>query len=84
MAGRIGRMVTVISDRPIQYLGEKLPNPKPKAGYDVVFALLNLPGSGKGSGELGPAAKAKIEAGAVVTEDYGAEVVMLTDIEMKK
>jgi hypothetical protein len=79
-----GRMVTVISDKPIGYLGEKLPNPKPKAGYDVAFALLNLPASGKGSGELGPAAKAKIEAGAVVTEDYGAEVVMLTDIERKK
>ena len=79
-----GRMVTVISDKPIGYLGEKLPNPKPKAGYDVAFALLNLPASGKGSGELGPAAKVKIDAGAVVTEDYGAEVVTLTDIERKK
>ena len=77
-------MVTVISDKPIGYLGEKLPNPKPKAGYDLAFALLNLPGSGKGSGELGPAAKVKIEAGAVVTEDYGAEVVTLKDVEMKK
>ena len=79
-----GRMVTVISDKPIGYLGEKLPNPKPKAGYDVAFALLNLPASGKGSGELGPAAKVKIDGGAVVTEDYGAEVVTLTDIEGKK
>ena len=79
-----GRMVTVISDKPIGYLGEKLPNPKPKAGYDLAFALLNLPGSGKGSGELGPAAKVKVDAGAVVTEDYGAEVVTLTDIERKK
>ncbi len=79
-----GRMVTVISDKPIGYLGEKLPNPKPKAGYDLAFALLNLPGSGKGSGELGPAVKVKVDAGAVVTEDYGAEVVTLTDIEKKK
>jgi len=79
-----GRMVTVISDKPIGYLGEKLPNPKPKAGYDVAFALLNLSASGKGSGELGPAAKVKIDGGAVVTEDYGAEVVTLTDIERKK
>jgi hypothetical protein len=79
-----GRLVTVISDKPIGFLGEKLPNPKPKAGYDLAFALLNLPGSGKGSGELGPAVKVKVDAGAVVTEDYGAEVVTLTDIEKKK
>jgi hypothetical protein len=79
-----GRLVTVISDRPIAYLGEKLPNPKSKAGYDLAFALLNLPASGKGSGELGPAVKVRIEAGAIVTQDYAAEVVTLTDIEQKK
>jgi hypothetical protein len=79
-----GQLVTVFSDRPILYLGEKLPNPKPKAGYDLAFALLNLPASGKGNGELGPAARAKIDGGAIVTEDYGAEVVRLTDIEKKK
>jgi len=78
-----GRLVTVISDKPIGFLGEKLPNPKPKAGYDLAFALLNLPASGKGSGELGPAVKVKVDAGAVVTEDYGAEVVTLIDIEKK-
>jgi hypothetical protein len=79
-----GRMVTVFADKPIGFLGEKLPDPKPKAGYDLAFALLNMPGSGKGSGELGPAVKVKVDAGAVVTEDYGAEVVTLTDIEKKK
>jgi hypothetical protein len=79
-----GRLVTVISDKPIAYLGEKLPNPKAKAGYDLAFVLLNLPASGKGSGELGPAVKVRIDAGAIVTEDYAAEVVTLTDVEQKK
>ena len=79
-----GELVTVFSDRPILYIGEKQKNAKPKAGYDLAFALLNMPGSGKGNGELGPAAKAKINAGAIVTEDYGAEVVRLIDIEKKK
>jgi hypothetical protein len=79
-----GRLITVISDKPIAYLGEKLPNPKPKAGYDLAFALLNMPASGKGSGELGPAVKVRIDAGAIVTEDYASEVVRLTDIERKK
>jgi len=79
-----GQLVTVFTDRPILHLGEKLPNAKPKAGYDLAFALLNLPGSGKGSGELGPAVKAKADGGAIVTEDYGSEVVRLTDVEKKK
>lgn len=79
-----GQLVTVFSDRPILYLGERLPNPKPKEGYDLAFALLNLPDSGKGTGELSPAARARVDDGAIVTEDYGAEVVRLTDIEKKK
>ena len=43
-----GQLVTVFSDRPILYLGEKLPNAKPKAGYDLAFALLNHAGQREG------------------------------------
>jgi hypothetical protein len=79
-----GQLITVITDQPIGYLGENAPNAKPKAGYDLAFALLTVPATGKGTGELAPAAKAKVdEAGAVVTEDYGAEVVTLKDVERK-
>jgi hypothetical protein len=78
-----GRLITVICDKPIGFLGEKMPNPKPKAGYDLAFAILTIPASGKGSGELGPAAKFKSESGAVVTEDYGAEVIRLSDVQKK-
>jgi hypothetical protein len=76
-----GRMVTVISDQPLGYLARA--TPAPKAGFDLAFALLTLPASGKGTGEIGPAAKIKIEGGALVTEDYGAEVVTLSDVEPK-
>jgi len=79
-----GRLITIVTDRPIGYLGGNAPDAKPKAGYDLAFALLTVPGTGKGTGELAPAAKAKVdEAGAVVTEDYGAEVVTLSDVEKK-
>jgi hypothetical protein len=79
-----GRLITVITDQPIAYLGENVQNPKPKAGYDLAFALLTVPAAGKGTGELAPAAKAKVNNdGAVVTEDYGAEVVVLGDVEKK-
>jgi hypothetical protein len=77
-----GRLVTVISDKPLGYLERE--TAAPKEGYDLAFALLNLPASGKGSGELGPASKVKVGNGAIVTEDYGSEVVTLSDVERKK
>jgi hypothetical protein len=80
-----GRLVTVISGKPIAHLGGNLPGAKPKAGYDLAFALLIVPASGMGSGELGPAVKVKVGTdGGVVTEDYASEVVTLSDVAKKK
>jgi len=80
-----GRLVTVVSGKPILHMGSKLPGAKPKTGYDLAFALLIVPGSGKGSGELGPAVKVKMgPQGEVVTEDYASEVVTLSDVEKQK
>ena len=80
-----GRLITVISPTPIAHLGAGLPDAKPKAGFDLALALLDLPSSGSGTGELAPAAKVKVTgAGAIETEDYGAEVVRLTDAHVKR
>ena len=80
-----GRLITVISPTPIAHLGAGLPDAKPKAGFDLALALLELPSSGSGTGELAPAAKVKVTgAGAIETEDYGAEVVRLTDAHAKR
>ena len=80
-----GRLITVIAASPIVYLGADIPGAKPKAGFDLALALLDLPGSGSGTGELAPAAKVKVtDAGAIQTEDYGADVVRLTDVRVKK
>ena len=80
-----GRLVTVISPSPLAYLGEGLPDAKPKAGFDLALALLDLPATGSGTGELVPAAKVKLtDAGAIETQDYGADVVRLTDARVKK
>jgi hypothetical protein len=80
-----GRLITVISPSPIAHLGAGLPDAKPKAGFDLALALLDLPSTGTGTGELAPAAKVKLtDAGAIETEDYGAEVVRLTDAHVKK
>ena len=80
-----GRLVTVIAAAPIAHLGADLPGAKPKAGFDLALALLDLSGPGSGTGELAPAAKVRLtDAGAVQTEDYGAEVVRLTNVQIKK
>lgn len=80
-----GRLITVVTAQPIYYIGGGEPNAKPKEGYDLALALLVLNGHDSGDGELAPAVKVKIDAGgAVVTDDYGREVVRLTKIAKVK
>lgn len=80
-----GRMVTVVTAQPVLHLGGNLPNAKPKEGYDLALALMILDGSDKGDGEFAPAVKLKVdENGAIVTDDYGSEVVRLVGMSKAK
>ncbi len=51
-----GRLITVITAQPIGG-----PDAKPKPGFDLGLALLELTASGPGHGELSPAAKVRID-----------------------
>ena len=80
-----GRLITVISPSPIAHLGAGLPDAPPQAGFDLALAILEVKGDGAGTGELAPAATLKInDAGAIQTQDYGAEAVRLTNVQAKK
>jgi hypothetical protein len=80
-----GRLITVIAPTPIAHLGAGLPEAKPKAGFDLALAILEVNASGAGSGELAPAATIKLDdKGAIQTQDYGAEAVRLTSVQAKK
>jgi hypothetical protein len=80
-----GRLITVATAEPIRYLGGAAPDAKPKEGYYFALAFLILDGADKGDGELAPAAKVKMnDQGAIVTDDYGAEVVRLINIAKVK
>ena len=80
-----GRLITVIASEPIAHLGAGLPEAKPKAGFDLALAVLDLKDAGAGSGELAPAATIKVsDTGALQTQDYGAEAVHLTNVQAKK
>ena len=76
-----GRLVTAVTSKAIYYIGGREPNAKPKAGYDLALALMVLDANDTGDGEMAPAVKLKVDAnGAIVTEDYGSEVVRLTKV----
>ena len=79
-----GRLITVITDSPIAYLGAGLPGAPATKGFDLGLVLLNVPLWGPGNGELAPAATVRMdEQGALVTDDYGAEVVRLSEVAGK-
>jgi hypothetical protein len=72
-----GRLVTVVTGSPIAFVGAGLPGAPPKTGYDLGLLALSLVTAGPGHGELTPAAKVRLnDQGAIVTEDYGGELVV--------
>ena len=80
-----GRIVTVVTAKPLYHLGGGLPDAKPKAGYDLAIALLVLEADGTGHGELSPAAKVSADdSGAIVVDDYGEAKIWLKGIANKK
>ncbi len=77
-----GRLITVVTAQPVYFLSDpKAATPKPKQGFELALALLVLDGRDTGDGELAPAAKIRMDdKGAIVTEEYGSEVVRLVKI----
>ncbi len=79
-----GRLLTMVTDRPVLFLGAGVPGAKPKAGYDFAVIDLEIDAKGAGSGTIAPAAKVAVKDGAFVVEDYGGEVVRLTKVAPSK
>ncbi len=80
-----GRLLTIVADRPILFLGAGLPNAKPKEGYDFAFVDLVIDQGGQGMGTIAPAAKIKLnDQGALVVEDYSGELVKVKVVAGRK
>jgi hypothetical protein len=76
-----GRFVTVITAKPIAFLGADKPGAKPVKGFDVGVIDLNLKSNGMGNGTAAPAAKVKIgDMGGFQVEDYGSKTIWLEDV----
>jgi hypothetical protein len=79
-----GRLLTMVTDQPILFLGAGVPGAKPKEGYDFAIIDLEVGADGSGAGTLSPAAKITVKQGAFVVDDYAGELVRLTDVKKVK
>jgi hypothetical protein len=79
-----GRLLTVVTDQPILFLGAGIPGAKPKDGYDFAVLDIEVDAKGTGSGTLSPAAKVGLKQGAFVVEDYAAELIRLSGVKKVK
>jgi hypothetical protein len=79
-----GRLLTIVSDAPILFLGAGVPKAKSKAGYDFAVVDIEVDGQGSGTGTLAPAAKIVVKDGAFVVEDFASELVKLTAVSKAK
>jgi hypothetical protein len=79
-----GRLLTIVTDTPVLFLGAGVPGAKTKAGYDFAVLDLEVDADGRGAGTLAPAARLSVKEGAFVVEDYGSELVRLTAVTRAK
>ena len=79
-----GRLLTIVTDTPILFLGAGVPNAKSKAGYDFAIIDIEVDGKGSGSGTMAPAAKVTVKQGVFVVDDYASELVRLTAVSKTK
>jgi hypothetical protein len=76
-----GRLLTIVSDKPILFLGAGLPNATPREGFDLAVVDIEVDAAGNGTGTLSPAAKVAIKQGAVVVADYASAPIRLTGVK---
>ena len=79
-----GRLLTIVTDQPIAFLGAGLPGAKAKEGYDLGIVDIEVDAKGSGSGTIAPAAKVTVKQGVFVVEDYASELVKLTGVSKVK
>ena len=78
-----GRLITIVTDTPVLFLGGGVPGAKPREGYDFAIIDLEVDAAGAGSGTFTPAAKVTVKQGVFVVEDYSGEVAKLTGVSRK-
>jgi hypothetical protein len=79
-----GRLITIVTNQPLMFIGAGLPEAKPKAGFDFGIVDLIVADNGTGSGTMSPAAKVTVKQGVFVIDEYSGELVRLTNVKKVK
>ena len=76
-----GRIISIVTDKPVAFIGAARTDAKPKAGYEVAVAQFTLDSSGHGTGTMAAAARVKPggETGVRI-DDYAEAPVKLTAV----
>ena len=75
-----GRLLTIVTDKPILFVGGGLPNAPPREGYGFGVLDIEVDANGNGSGTISPAARVKVVQGAFVVDDYAGQAIRLTGV----
>jgi hypothetical protein len=76
-----GRVITLVTDTPVYFVGGGLPGAKAREGFDVAIVQLMMDSSGVGEGKVAAAAKVKPGGDTgVEIEAYDAEPVTLRSV----
>jgi hypothetical protein len=71
--------VTIVTDKPVFFIGLGQPDAKSTKGYEVAVARLDVRAGGDGDGIMAAAARVKPDGeGGVRIDDYADEPVKLT------
>ena len=76
-----GRVISIVTDAPVYFVGAGLPDAQSKAGFDVAVAQITVDTAGLGDGTIALAAKVKPDGqNGVEIQDYATEPVKLVSI----
>jgi hypothetical protein len=76
-----GRVISVVTDAPVYFVGAGLPDAQARAGFDVAVAQITVDTAGLGDGTIALAAKVKPDGNnGVEVQDYATEPVKLVSI----
>ena len=78
------RTITLVTEKPVFFVGAGRAEVKPRAGYEVAVIQILLDGKGQGSGTMAGAARVRPDGdGGVLLDDYADAPITLTNVTRK-
>jgi len=79
-----GRLLTIVTDRPLLFLGAGLPGAKPRDGFDFAVVDIEIDAHGAGTGTLAAAARITTHQEMFIVKDYGDDIIRLMAVTAKR